>query len=83
MRFSGKTCLKIILKVTKKKGFTLSLEDKFFEKPQKEGDQFDPPGNFRVNGKLHFLCNDGLARAARRCAEGWWGLGWGQKCPPP
>ena len=33
MKFSGKICLKIILKVTKKQGFTLSLEDIFFEKP--------------------------------------------------
>ena len=28
MTFSGKMCLKIILKVTKTQGFTLSLEDK-------------------------------------------------------
>ena len=27
-------CLKIILKVTKNQGFTLTLEDTFFEKPQ-------------------------------------------------
>ena len=33
MKFSGKMCLKIILKVTKNQGFTLSLEDAFFEKP--------------------------------------------------
>ena len=33
MKFSGKMCLKIILKVTKNQGFTLSLEDTFFEKP--------------------------------------------------
>ena len=30
----------IILKVTKNQGFTLPLEDRFFEKPQ--GDQIDP-----------------------------------------
>ena len=36
MKFSGKMCFKIILKVT------LSLEDTFFEKP-KGGGQFDPP----------------------------------------
>ena len=29
----------IILKVTKNQGFTLSLEDTFFEKPQGEGNQ--------------------------------------------
>ena len=34
MKFSGKMCLMIILKVTKNKGFTLSVEDTFFEKPQ-------------------------------------------------
>ena len=33
-------CLKIILKVTKNQGFTLFLEDTFFEKPQ--------GGRFRV-----------------------------------
>ena len=34
MKFSGKMCLMIILKVTKNQGFALSLEDTFFEKPQ-------------------------------------------------
>ena len=34
MRFSGKMWLAIILKVTKQQGFTLSLENKFLEKPQ-------------------------------------------------
>ena len=34
IQFSGKMCRMIILKVTKNQGFTLSLEDKFFEKPQ-------------------------------------------------
>ena len=33
MKFSGKMCLKIILKVTKNQGFSLSLEDTLFEKP--------------------------------------------------
>ena len=37
MKFSEKMCLKIILKVTKNQGFTLSLEDTFFEKPQVGG----------------------------------------------
>ena len=37
MKFSGKMCLKIILKVTKNQGFTLSLEDTFFEKPHDGG----------------------------------------------
>ena len=37
MNFSGKMCLKIILKVTKKQCFNVSLEDTFFEKPQGGG----------------------------------------------
>ena len=35
MKFSGKMCLLILLKVTKNQGFTLSSEDTFFEKPQR------------------------------------------------
>ena len=47
----------IILKVTKKQGFTLYLEDTFFEKPQ--GGQIDPPpptppSRFRVNHVMYF-----------------------------
>ena len=34
MKFSGKMCLMIILKVPKNQGFTLCLEDTVFEKPQ-------------------------------------------------
>ena len=34
MKCSGKICLKTILRVTKKQGFTLSLEDTFFGKSQ-------------------------------------------------
>ena len=41
MKFSGTMLFKIILKVTKNQGFTLSLEDTLFEKPQ--GDQFGNP----------------------------------------
>ena len=37
MKFSGKTYLKKILKITKKVEFQLSLEDTFFEEPQGEG----------------------------------------------
>ena len=42
-------CLKIILKVTKNQGFSLSVEDKFFEKPQ-GGIKLTapPPSRFRV-----------------------------------
>ena len=49
MKFSGKISLKIILKVTKNQGFTLALEDTFFEKPQGGGGQIDPPSRFRVS----------------------------------
>ena len=34
MKFSGKMCLTIILKVTKNQGFSLTLEDTLLEKPQ-------------------------------------------------
>ena len=52
MKFSGKMCLKIILKVTKNQGFNLSLEDTFFEKPQ--GGQTDlPPAVLGLNAS-HF-----------------------------
>ena len=38
MKFSGKMCIMIILKVTKNpQDFTLSLEDTFFKKPQGVG----------------------------------------------
>ena len=39
IKFSGNMCLKIILKVTKNQGFTLSLDNTFFEKPQGGGGQ--------------------------------------------
>ena len=55
MRFSGNMCFKIISKVTKNQGFTLTLEDKFFEKPQ--GDQFDLPRQIRVNRATQLFCN--------------------------
>ena len=38
MEFSGKMCFMIMLKVTKTQSFTLSLEDTFFEKPQRGGE---------------------------------------------
>ena len=49
MNFLEKMYLKIILKVIKNQGFTLFLEDTFFEKPQGV-DQIDlhPPRRFRV-----------------------------------
>ena len=38
------------LKVTKNNVFTLSLEDTFFEKPQGERGQFDPPSPSAILG---------------------------------
>ena len=43
MKLSEKMCLKIILKVTKGQGFTLSVEDTFSEKPQGGGVKLTPP----------------------------------------
>ena len=46
MKFSGKLCLIIMLKVTKNQGVILSLEDAFFEKPQGgRGSNWHPPTN--------------------------------------
>ena len=45
MEFLGKMWLMITLKVTKNQGFTLPLEDTFFEKPQGQG-QTDLPQPF-------------------------------------
>ena len=42
-------CFKIILKVTKKQDFTLSIEDTFFEKPQEVVKLTPSPSRFRVN----------------------------------
>ena len=44
----------IILKVTRNQGFTISLENKFFEKPQ-GGGQFEPPGILRLTTKRYKL----------------------------
>ena len=51
MKFSGKMCLIIILKVTKNQGFILYLEDTFFEKPQVES-IWSPPSCFRVKNDV-------------------------------
>ena len=42
MKFSGKMCFKIISKVTKNQGSTLSTEDTFFKKPQGRGSVWPP-----------------------------------------
>ena len=69
MTFSGKMCFKIILKVTKYQGFTLSLEDTFFEKPQERGrgDQIDPCSRFRVN--KHIIVNDEISTLCQLIAR--------------
>ena len=54
MKFSEKMWLMIILKFTKNQGFPLSLEDKFFEKPQGVG-QIDPVSRVRVEDKLNVV----------------------------
>ena len=68
MKFSGKMCLKIILKVTKNQGFTLSVEDAFFEKPQGGGwgVKLTPPSpsSFRVKQDVFDLL---LAAAKKSC----------------
>ena len=42
MRFAGKMCLMIILKVTKNQGFPLYLENTFFEKLRRGGIKLIP-----------------------------------------
>ena len=49
MEFSGKMCFKMILKVTKKQGFTISLEDTFFKNHRGGGQFVTLPQPFRVN----------------------------------
>ena len=75
-------CLKIILKVTKNKGFTLSLEDKFFEKPQKEGRGI----NLTLTGILGLMENFifcAMMGLLELLTDGPTVGGGRQKCPPP
>ena len=61
MKFSGKMCLMIILNVTKKHGFSLSVEDTFFEKPH--GGQIDPLAVLRLKfhpATLALACQQGF-----------------------
>ena len=53
MKFSGKMCFKIILKVTENQGFTLSLEDALFAKLQGGGSICPPPPH--PPGKLRLI----------------------------
>ena len=51
MKFSGKICFKVILKVTKNQGFSIFLEDTLSEKPQGEGQvEHSPPSPPAVLG---------------------------------
>ena len=55
MKFSGKMCLKIILKVTKSQGFTLSVGDTFFEKLREGGVKLTPlPAVLGLMVELYF-----------------------------
>ena len=61
IKFSGKMCLMIILKVTKNQGFTLSLEDTFFKKPHggvKLTPHPPPPRPFLRRFRLKALWDD-------------------------
>ena len=49
MKFSGKIRFKIILKVTKNQGSTLSIEETFFKKPQAPPLSPFPPGRLGLN----------------------------------
>ena len=72
MKFSGKMIFMIILKATKEQGFTLSLEDKYFEKPQGWGqiDRFRVKGNAaRTEHTRYFFSNDRNYRL--QCNDRW------------
>ena len=62
MKFSGKTWFMMILKVTKKQGFTLSLENTFLEKPQRER-------NFRVMKISRVRSSDVDSAAKSKCRQ--------------
>ena len=56
MKFSGKMWLRIILKVTKNQGFTLSLEDTFLKNPQGgRGGQIDPQAVLGLMGGTNVM----------------------------
>ena len=68
MKFSGKMCLKIVLKVTKNQGFTLSLEDTFFEKPQGGGSNWPPsPAVLGLNSQFAVVLNGIICFSVRSC----------------
>ena len=64
MKFLGKTCFQMILKVSKTQGFTFSLKDIFFKKPQGAGKggggQLDPLSP-SPPGKLGLSFNSAVA----------------------
>ena len=64
MKFSGKMCFKIILKVTKNQGSTLSIEDTSFRKTTGEG-QFDSPPGILVLNRYLLTTTDELSDQSR------------------
>ena len=52
MKFLGKMYFKIILKVTRNQGLTLSPKDTFFEKPQGGGGQIDITYMYKTSIKI-------------------------------
>ena len=73
MKFSGKMCLRIILKVTENQGFTLSLENTFFEKPQ--GGQIDPSPP-AVLGLKNMASSEGISYLQEFFMLLWVNRGW-------
>ena len=72
MKFSGKMCLMMILEVTKNRGFTLSLEDTFFEKSQGGGVKLTPLSRFRVKELSHV--SEARFQVLFFCTSYWVGL---------
>ena len=56
MKCSGTMCFKMILKVTKNQGSTLSIEDAFFKKQQGGGFNLTPPPIPDRLGLIHVNC---------------------------
>ena len=72
MKFSGKMCLRIILKVTKNQDFTLCLEDAIFKKLQGVEVKLPPPLpppavlGLKKKEKLNLLSNKVLKYKKKR-----------------
>ena len=72
MKFSGKTWLMIILKVTTNQRFILFLEDTFFEKPQ--GGSTSPPAVLGLIFVFEWCCSILWLRFFYICPHFWWYL---------